>query len=300
MSGISRVDSAKRCAVGRFFCLENYRRRSGGVLAVSLSRLSVAMASFARLALPQRAWTIEEHALFAARKEFELLKLLSTDNKALATARRLGFMTNAGHPQSHTAAASRAAAPAALSAAGADDSSTPSRTTTATRRAASRARRTRQANPQPQPPPPLAAGVGGTAGGALSRGHSADGPSATIGSARQRRSAARSALRHAARRRLIRSQMLAILFALKLRRRARLHRGLAELEELAVPDHPGDAAKRGRSSSRSDSDVSDPSSSADALEYEHHHVMGVVRTSTRAPPTKRVGQGAWHAGPALW
>ena len=33
------------------------------------------MASFARPALPQRAWTIEEHALFAARREFELLML---------------------------------------------------------------------------------------------------------------------------------------------------------------------------------------------------------------------------------
>ena len=117
-----------------------------------------------------------------------------------------------------------------------------------------------------------------------------------VGSARQRRSAVRSALRHAARRRFIRSQVLAILFAFKLRRRARLRRGLKELEELDESDHPGDAAKRGRSSSRSDSDVSDPLSSSDALEYEHHHVMGVVRTSTRAPPTKRVGQGAWHAG----
>jgi len=48
------------------------------------------MASFARPALPQREWTVEEHALFAARKEFELLKLLSRDRKALAAARRLG------------------------------------------------------------------------------------------------------------------------------------------------------------------------------------------------------------------
>jgi hypothetical protein len=40
------------------------------------------MASFARSALPQREWTAEEHALFAARKEFEGLscsiRLLST------------------------------------------------------------------------------------------------------------------------------------------------------------------------------------------------------------------------------
>ena len=42
----------------------------------------------------------------------------------------------------------------------------------------------------------------------------------------ERRSAARSALRHATRLRFIRSQVLAILFAFKLRRRVRLRRGL--------------------------------------------------------------------------
>ena len=51
------------------------------------------MASFLRSAAPpRREWSLEEAALFAARKEFELLKLLSTDKKALATARRLGFL----------------------------------------------------------------------------------------------------------------------------------------------------------------------------------------------------------------
>jgi hypothetical protein len=37
-------------------------------------------------------WTVEDCALYAARREFELLKLLSTDKKALATARRIGIM----------------------------------------------------------------------------------------------------------------------------------------------------------------------------------------------------------------
>ena len=62
------------------------------------------MASFARSALPprRREWTVEEHALFAARKEFELLRLLSTDKKALATARRLGLSTTAANPQPHS------------------------------------------------------------------------------------------------------------------------------------------------------------------------------------------------------
>ena len=41
------------------------------------------MASFMRSAAPpRREWSLEEAALFAARKEFELLKLLSTDKKA--------------------------------------------------------------------------------------------------------------------------------------------------------------------------------------------------------------------------
>ena len=47
------------------------------------------MASFSRR--PSRPWTIDECALFAARKEFELLKLLATDKKAMAAARRLGL-----------------------------------------------------------------------------------------------------------------------------------------------------------------------------------------------------------------
>ena len=47
------------------------------------------MASFSRR--PSRLWTIDVCALFAARKEFELLKLLSTDKKAMAAARRLGL-----------------------------------------------------------------------------------------------------------------------------------------------------------------------------------------------------------------
>ena len=47
------------------------------------------MASFSRR--PSRLWTIDECALFEARKEFELLKLLSIDKKAMAAARRLGL-----------------------------------------------------------------------------------------------------------------------------------------------------------------------------------------------------------------
>jgi hypothetical protein len=69
------------------------------------------MASFSRR--PSRPWTIDECALFAARKEFELLKLLATDKKAMAAARRLGLQvspsmqSNRNHFQQRLPLASR-------------------------------------------------------------------------------------------------------------------------------------------------------------------------------------------------
>ena len=68
------------------------------------------MASFA--ARPSRPWSVEEAAVFAARKEFELLKLLATDRKALATARRLGAFRSYTHSQPPTAAVSGSGASA--------------------------------------------------------------------------------------------------------------------------------------------------------------------------------------------
>ena len=54
------------------------------------------MASFARPAALRGSWTIDEAARFAALKEYELLKLLSADRRALATARRLGLPLTGG------------------------------------------------------------------------------------------------------------------------------------------------------------------------------------------------------------
>ena len=194
------------------------------------------MASFARSALPprRREWTVEEHALFAARKEFELLRLLSTDKKALATARRLGFSTIAGHPQSHPQppVAARAARPP----------------------------QQQQVGVQPRR------------------------------NARQRRSAERSAQRHAwTQRRATRSRTIAAvwLFVLKLQRRVRLRRDLRDLEELesARPF----AVKRGPEGEPQSSSAS----SCDPQDFDHHHVLGVVRTSTRvAHLAKRFGGDA--------
>ena len=66
------------------------------------------MASFSRR--PSRLWTIDECALFAARKEFELLKLLSTDKKAMAAARRLGLHAVLPQPLPAKATAGKPAA----------------------------------------------------------------------------------------------------------------------------------------------------------------------------------------------
>ena len=54
------------------------------------------MASFAARRPPAAAWSVDEASTYAALKEFKLLQLLSTDKKALATARRLGFFGGYG------------------------------------------------------------------------------------------------------------------------------------------------------------------------------------------------------------
>ena len=58
-----------------------------------------------------REWTVEEAAVYAARRDYELLKLLSGDKKALRTARVLGMQlggqqqTPLQNAAAHTAAA---------------------------------------------------------------------------------------------------------------------------------------------------------------------------------------------------
>ena len=59
------------------------------------------MASFAGRRRAAPAWSIDEASTFAALKEFKLLQFLSTDKKALTTARRLGLSFS--HPRVATA-----------------------------------------------------------------------------------------------------------------------------------------------------------------------------------------------------
>ena len=64
------------------------------------------MASFLRAARPTgREWTVEEAAVYAARRDFELLKLLATDKRALRTARVLGMQVGVQQQMQHQQAA---------------------------------------------------------------------------------------------------------------------------------------------------------------------------------------------------
>ena len=174
------------------------------------------MASFCRPRSSSRAvWSIEESALFSARKEFELLRLLATDKKAMAAARRLGCMAEGwlkqAHPQPQSTRPRR-----------------PPQTAPATRATRSpsaqrdRGRRrsvpTRHARPvvgdfaQPQPQTH-------TQHHRTSRDGAHAAPAqrpARQRNARQRRSADRSASRHARRLRPLRCVALALLLVVRL------------------------------------------------------------------------------------
>ena len=65
------------------------------------------MASFAGRRRAAPAWSIDEASTFAALKEFKLLQFLSTDKKALTTARRLGLNSSQSQPQSPISAPGR-------------------------------------------------------------------------------------------------------------------------------------------------------------------------------------------------
>ena len=68
------------------------------------------MPSFARRRPPTAAWSVDDASTFAAQKEFKLLQLLSTDKKALSTARRLGLFSKQPQPHKETARSGAAAA----------------------------------------------------------------------------------------------------------------------------------------------------------------------------------------------
>ena len=130
------------------------------------------------------------------------------------------------------------------------------------RRVARRAVVRSRTHPHPQSPPLLLQlrTVGGhaAADAGISTG---DTPSPQPNSAK-RRSAARSARKHAGRQRAIRCHILAVLYVLRLRRRVRLRCALQDLEELSTA--PGPVSKRDRSQrSSSASSVASSTRAAD-------------------------------------
>ena len=201
------------------------------------------MASFARSPAPRAGWTIAEAALFAARKEYELLRLLSADKKALATARRLGlpFGQAQPHTQPHPPAAPAgidAAAPPADAADGAS-AAAPVLSRRARRRAARCAQRTKPAQPHTQTPSDAAAAEGGAPAPQARVARPAEvraDDAAPRANARRLRSAARSARHHAGRQRRIRTAAHILIFLLRLRRRALLRRAYVEFssDEMSV------------------------------------------------------------------
>ena len=58
-----------------------------------------------------REWSVEEAAVYAARRDYELLRLLSRDKNALRAARLLGVQLGQQHLAVHSAAAERVRKP---------------------------------------------------------------------------------------------------------------------------------------------------------------------------------------------
>ena len=206
-------------------------------------------------------WSVEDHALFAARRDFELLRLVVSDKKIWTAARRMGLFSHShSHPPAATASAGARSSVGGAGAAPAAQSGCHLRPP---RRPAQRARLGgRDGQSQSQPLQPADAADDATTAVA-SRDRPAGDASAKADNAKRRRSAARSARRHLQRQRCIRSRMLAVLFALRLRRRARLRRALQDVGELSDASSDGQlAAKRGTS----DRPPSSSSSGADDSE----------------------------------
>ena len=284
---------------------------------------------------PSRSpWTLEEAARFAALKEGYLLQFLSKHKDALATARRLGVLQPQPQPQAPSVAEGGGGSGRAHPGRPAGDSSaTNSAGAQGGRRDAMRSASHGTRQPQGSAPAPAASTA---AAGAVGRAdaNTGDGTGGTLApkpNARKRKSAARSARRHAQRQRPIRRLSLAVLFVTRLRRRARRRREQEDLvedmrselldsgldpafhtpEEIAFALFETDVpppslalrlgspliplpAKRGRQGgSSSSSDAGSSSSSGVGMAMDH----GLAPRSSTRPASKRSGKSRW--GPAL-
>ena len=226
-------------------------------------------------------WTPEDCARFVAQRDVEFLAGLARNKAALRVARRLRLFNQ---PHSCSSAASAAVSMDAPPAPPVDSSGTAGLSPIHRQRPARRARPPRPDGPQPQSHPPTAAAavVAGRDApvAAPAPGMAGDSPSSP--NARRRRSAARSARHHAARRLAMRSRIWVILFIFKLWRRVKL-RGGAPM--LMTPDGRAPDAKRDRAT-RSD----DESSLGDYTESE--------ASSEDAPVGPFASAMTWEASPA--
>ena len=132
--------------------------------------------------------------------------------------------------------------------------------------------------------------------------------------ATKRRSAVRSARRHAKRQRRMRAAALVIMFALKLRKRVRLARALMDLESLDDPLDDAASAKRGRASSPDESSSgSDASSSSSAPlppgappapsaalgGRKPRKLANPAKRAVSAGPPRLLGGGGWRPDPLM-
>ena len=283
-------------------------------------------------------WTLEEAARFAALKEGYLLQFLSTHKKAFATARRLGLPLLQSQPLPPSVAEGgqqRRRVP----------SSAPAGGPPAVRRAKASSAQCGSTRPASRPPrqPPAAASAPATSAASAVAAGNADRASASCSvdaasvrplNARQHRSAARSARRHAKRQRATRSFTIAILFAIRLRRRARQQREQDDLDDLREEIGPAgldpnihspaeiafvlretdvvppnwvsqlgqqraldQLAKRERASSGSSSSASGRSSSSGGVGVAVDHGLAVACCSSTRRAPKRGGGSRW--GPAV-
>ena len=211
------------------------------------------MASYRRAA--RREWSVEESAIFAARRDFELLKLLAAepDKKVLATARRLKAFKSQPLQQQTLAPAG-------------------------------------SVRPATQPSCAAQEQDGAATGVAPAN-------------AQKRRSAVRSARRHAAKRSaLCRSSMLALLFVLRLRRaaqRRRMEHVSPTQVDVVVTTASPKRARTEEESGPSSPQVSDPASSRRSTRAQVLPQGGLPLAAEPGPscsPAVKKTRSGWKVG----
>ena len=228
-------------------------------------------------------WTPEDCARFVAHRDVEFLAGLARNKAALRAARRLRLFDRLHSCSSASSAAMSMGVPPAPPV----DSSGAASFSPNRQRPARRARPSRLDGSKPQPHPPTAAAavVAGRDAPVAAPAPEVAGTSLASPNARKRRSAARSARHHAARRLALRNRMIMVTFIAKLRRRVVLRH--QEAMTMTPPGRSPDT-KRDRDE-RSDGE----SSLSEYSEYSEQ-----VGDSEGSPVGPFASMMAWEAPPA--